>query len=82
MAEIIDYEKKARDELSELQQQECNISKLRAEISKLKLSEKTTKKETITKKQKPTVVEVQQEDETFEDEVNYYLDNYHLQKKK
>ena len=76
MTNPIDYEQKSRDELNELQQQDSKISKIKAEISRLRLNKKVVKRELPTRTLSTTIIKNIAPDETFEDEVGFFLDSY------
>lgn len=77
MLEEIDYEQKCKEELTELDKQDYKISELKREISRLKQERKVVNKKIDQKTENvflPTFV--QEEESTFEDEINYFLVNY------
>lgn len=76
MSNTIDYEQKSRVELQELEQQEIRINKLKNEISRLKLNKKAPTKEEVTQTRNPIVQTKEEKDDSFEDEVSFYLGNY------
>lgn len=72
----VDYEQKCKEELGSIQNIEFNINKLKSEIGRLKLEKKSIAKEMIRQPMTVSVQEEQVQDDSFEDEINYYLRNY------
>lgn len=72
----VDYEQKCKEELGSIQNIEFNINKLKSEIGRLKLERKSTTKEITIKPKTVSIQEEQVQDDSFEDEINYYLRNY------
>ena len=76
MERIIDYEQKCREELESLGILDHSISNLQNEISRLKQDNKTSNKETVVKPVNTSVSIEEKEDDTFEDEINFFLTSY------
>ena len=76
MADTIDYEQKCKEELLELQKQDQRISEMQREIGRLKLDRKAPNKEPVKEVKQPIIKEEQKEEDTFEDEVAFYLSSY------
>lgn len=72
----VDYEQKCKEELESIQNIEFNINKLKSEIGRLKLEKKSIAKEMIRQPMMVSVQEEQVQDDSFEDEINYYLRSY------
>lgn len=75
MANTVDYEQMCKNELEKLQQQDYRISSIKQEISRLKLDKKTTSMEKVTQPKVSLIEDVQEED-SFEDEIAFYLNSY------
>lgn len=76
MEKPIDYEQLCREELNILQNQETKISKLKDEISRLKLKKTVVNKETVKENINEVILEEKKEDDSFKDEMNFYLLSY------
>ena len=76
MEKPIDYEQLCREELNILQNQETKISKLKDEISRLKLKKAVVNKETVKENINEVILEEKKEDDSFKDEMNFYLLSY------
>ena len=76
MDNTIDYEQLCRDLLNELQDQEVRISKAKGEISRLKLKKEVINKEIVKDTVNKKILEETKEEESFDDEVSFYLSNY------
>ena len=76
MERIIDYEQKCREELESLGILDHSISNLQNEISRLKQDNKISNKETVVKPVNTSVSIEEKEDDTFEDEINFFLTSY------
>ena len=76
MERIIDYEQKCREELESLGILDHSISNLQNEISRLKQDNKISNKETVVKSVNTSVSIEEKEDDTFEDEINFFLTSY------
>ena len=72
----VDYEQKCKEEIGSIQNIEFNINKLKNEIGRLKLEKKSIAKEMIRQPMTVSVQEEQVQDDSFEDEINYYLRSY------
>ena len=76
MEKPIDYEQLCREELNILQNQATKISKLKDEISRLKLKKTVVNKETVKENINEVILEEKKEDDSFKDEMNFYLLSY------
>lgn len=76
MANTIDYEQMCKDELLELEKQEQRVNETQREISRLKLDKKTPSKEVVKEARQAVVQEEQIEEDSFEDELAFYLNSY------
>ena len=76
MTSMVDYDQKCREELLLLQQQDHNISNIKSEISRLKLTKKVPYKEKVTFTKSSIVTNEEKEEDSFEDEIGFYLVSY------
>ena len=76
MSNAIEYEQSIRKELQELDNLEIKINKLKEEINRLKSNKKVTIIEKETQTRNPIVQAKKENDDSFEDEVSFYLANY------
>ncbi len=76
MTSLIDYDQKCKEEQLQLQQLEHNISTIKNEISRLKLDKKSSKIEKTVVTRRSTISKEIKEDDSYEDEVGFYLCSY------